>query len=343
MIAPMIFDEDEIRNLALDFPAELREEINEACDLINCQGWFDLVRGASRCNEDEVRQFYANLSGVAPKSEATHSTACELHWDGDDQFFTIAKFSRFAGVPTHEGMKLTTKQSWPRHSTDSFKAVFPGMKVTKKSQSTSLLSLKMRICHAFVIKNIMPRETDHDRVTMCDTLILGEVARKIMCDTAQYMVFQMQQSVKSTTTGLPFPHFVRPILNGLHLNPLAELNVVFEERFEAHHLHNLCDHANLSFVPPVAPPLLLPAPPVAKGKSVKTEGPSTSQEQGPLLRSKVDLALLDKIDALTTSVVDVKNELGELKIMLGEKLTELIASLQRRVPASVERDPPPQE
>ena len=64
----------------------------------------------------------------------------------------------------------------------------------------------------FVVKNIMPRETDHDRVTMCDTLILGEVARRIPCDTAQYMVFQMQQSVKSTTTGLPFPHYVRPIL-----------------------------------------------------------------------------------------------------------------------------------
>ena len=98
----------------------------------------------------------------------------------------------------------------------------------------------------------------------------------------------------------------------------------------------------MSYVSPVAPPLLLPAPPLAKGKSVKVEGPSTSQEQGPLLRSKVDLALLDKIDALTASVVDVKNELGDLKNLLGEKLSELIASLQRRVPASVERDPPPQ-
>ena len=191
-------------------------------------------------------------------------------------------------------MKLTTKQSWPRSSTDSFKAVFPGIKVSKKSQSTSLLSLKMRICHAFVIRNIMPRETDHDRVTMCDTMILGEVARKIMCDTAQYMVFQMQQSVKSTTTGLPFPHFVRPILVGLHLDPMAELNVLFEERFGVYHLNNLCDHANLSYIAPVAPPLALPAPPAAKGKGVKVEGPSTSHEQGPLLRSKVDLALLDR-------------------------------------------------
>ena len=73
------------------------------------------------------------------------------------------------------------------------------------------------------------------------------------------------------------------------------------------------------------------------------KGPSTSHEQGPLLRSKVDLALLDKIDALTTSVVDVKIELSALKTMLGEKLSELIASIQHRVPASVERDPPPQE
>ena len=75
---------------------------------------------------------------------------------------------------------------------------------------------------------------------------------------------------------------------------------------------------------------------------MKVEGASTSQEQGPLLRSKVDLALLDKLDVLTASVVDVKNELGELKNLLGEKLSELIASLQRRVPTSVERNPPPQ-
>ena len=55
------------------------------------------------------------------------------------------------------------------------------------------------------------------------------------------------------------------------------------------------------------------------------EGASTSQEQGPLLRSKVDLVLLGKMDDITSSVKDVKNELGELKIMLGEKLTELIS------------------
>ena len=107
----MIFDEDELRNLALDFSEEEREEINQACNLINFQGWFELTRGTSRANADEVRQFYTNLSGVAPKSEAAHSTACELHWDGDAQFFTIAKFSRYTKVPTHEGMKLTTKQS----------------------------------------------------------------------------------------------------------------------------------------------------------------------------------------------------------------------------------------
>ena len=156
------------------------------------------------------------------------------------------------------------------------------------------------------------------------------------------MIFQMQQSVKSTTTGLPFPHFVRPILVSLHLEPTSALDQVFDERFEAHHLYNLRDHANMSYVAPVLPPLMLPAPPVPKGKNVKAEGASTSQEQGPLLRSKVDLALLDKMDALTASVIDVKNELGELKSLLGEKLSELIASLQRRVPASDERDPPPQ-
>ena len=74
MIPLMIFDEDELRNLALDFSPEVREEINEACDLINLQGWFELAKGTSRANADEVRQFYANLSGVAPKTEAAHST-----------------------------------------------------------------------------------------------------------------------------------------------------------------------------------------------------------------------------------------------------------------------------
>ena len=188
----------------------------------------------------------------------------------------------------------------------------------------------------------MPREIDHDKVTMCDMLILGEVARKILCDTAQYMIFQIQQSVKSTTTGLSFPHFVRPILVNLHLAPTAELDQVFDQRFEAHHLYNLRDHANMSYVAPAQPQLLLPAPPVSKGKGVKVEGASTSQDQGQLLRSKVDLALLDKMDVLTASVMEVKNELGELKNMLGEKLSELIASLQRRVPVADVRDPPPQ-
>ena len=184
---------------------------------------------------------------------------------------------------------------------------------------------------------------------MCDTLILGEVARKRLYDTAQYMVFQMQQSVKSTTTGLPLPHLVRPILASLHIEPSAEPDHEFSQLFKAHHLHNLCDHANMSYVAPPPAQLLLPAPPTQKGKGIKAEGASTSQEQGPLLRSKVDLALLDKLDTLSTnvkdvtlSVTEVKNELGELKNLLGEKLSELIACLQSRVPSTEVRDPPPQ-
>ena len=83
----------------------------------------------------------------------------------------------------------------------------------------------------------------------------------------------------------------------------------------------------MRYVPPPLPQLCLPAPQPQRGKGVKVEGASTSQEQGPLLRSKVDLVLLEKMDDLTSSVKDVKNELGGLKNMLGVKLSELIACL----------------
>ena len=47
LIPPMIFDEDELRHLALDFTEEEWEEVNLACDLINFQGWFELARGTT--------------------------------------------------------------------------------------------------------------------------------------------------------------------------------------------------------------------------------------------------------------------------------------------------------
>ena len=195
----------------------------------------------------------------------------------------------------------------------------------------------------------MPRESDHDKVTMCDTLILNEVVKKRLCDTSQFMMFQMQQSVNSTTTGLPLPHLVRKILAHFYIEAAADPDHEFTQRFEAAHLHNLREHANMSYVPPAPPQLCLPAPPAQKGKGVKVEGASTSQEQGPLLRSKVDLVLLEKMDDLSSSVKEVmssvtavKNELEELKNLFGEKLTELIACLQSRVPAESLRDPPPQ-
>ena len=115
---------------------------------MNFQGWFELARAPTKANADEVRAFYKNLAGVPPKLNAGHSHACEVTWDGEEQYFSISNFTKITGVPTHEGLKLLNKQSWPRNSSESFKAVFPGLKVSKKSQSTESLSLTLRICHA---------------------------------------------------------------------------------------------------------------------------------------------------------------------------------------------------
>ena len=69
----------------------------------------------------------------------------------------------------------------------------------------------------------MPREKDHDKVTMCDTMILYELLEDRVVDTAQIMFFQLQQAIGSTTTGLPFPHLIKPLLSGLRLKPVYEM------------------------------------------------------------------------------------------------------------------------
>ena len=65
----------------------------------------------------------------------------------------------------------------------------------------------------------------------------------------------------------------------------------------------------MSYVAPPPPQLYLPAPPTEKAKGVKAVGASTSQEQGPLLWSKVDLALLDKLDILASDVKEVTSSI----------------------------------
>ena len=65
LISPLIYVEEECRHMALDF--DEREEIEAAYDLINFQGWFNLVPEATNANADQVRDFYTSLLAVPPK------------------------------------------------------------------------------------------------------------------------------------------------------------------------------------------------------------------------------------------------------------------------------------
>ena len=91
-------------------------------------------------------------------------------------FITLHQFTEILKLPTdEEGLKFHSKQNWPKRSTEALKCVFPHMNVDKRAHSTKELPLHLKIVHAFILKNIMPREKDHDKVTMCDTMILFEL------------------------------------------------------------------------------------------------------------------------------------------------------------------------
>ena len=82
-------------------------------------------------------------------------------------------------------------------------------------------------------------------------------------------------------------------------------------------------------------------PPAEKKKGMKKEGPSTSQAQKPLLRSGVDLELLNKMDSLNGNLSGLRGELTYLKDMLYERLSALITCLETSLTAVLKRDDPP--
>ena len=128
-------------------------------------------------------------------------------------------------------------------------------------------------------------------------MILFEMIEDRVVDTAQIMFFQLQQAIGSTTTGLPFPHLIRPLLSGLKLkfdDSLVE-DASFDMHFMPEDIDNLKYHANISYLPP-APPAMLSLPAPSSKKPVKDE-PSGSQPHKPLLRSGVDLEILSKLDS----------------------------------------------
>ena len=288
----------------------------------------------------QVREFYKHLSAISSKNPAPlHSSACQLWLGGRDVFLTLDQFTEITKLPTNEeGLKFHSKQNWPRRSTEALKCVFPHMTVEKKSHFTKDMPLFLRIVHSFIIKNVMPRERDHDKVTMCDTMILYEMLEDHLVDTAQIMFFQLQQAIASTTIGLPFPHLIRPLMTALKLKMDAALieDAVFNVHFMPHDIDNLKYHANISYVPPLPPKVLsLPAPSKDSKKHVKDEA-SGSQPHKPLLRSGVDLEILSKLDSLNGT-------LGELKDMLQERLTALITCLETSLSAVLKATPPAQD
>ena len=204
-----------------------------------------------------------------------YSSACQLWWGGRDRFFTLDEFTEILKLPTdEEGIKFHSKQNWPKRSTEALKRVFPHMGVEKRAHSTTDLPLHLRIVHAFILKNIMPRERDHDKVTMCDTMILYELIEDRLVDTAQIMFFQLQQAIGSTTTGLPFPHLIKPLMSALKLNMDESLveDAVFDMHFMPQDIDNLKFHANISYVPPAPPAMLsLPAPSRSEERRVGKE------------------------------------------------------------------------
>ena len=64
-------------------------------------------------------------------------------WDDEDAFFIVKQFAKFTGVPNNEGLKLSTKQNWPKGSSIAFTNVFPPISVKKKSQNVVELPLSL--------------------------------------------------------------------------------------------------------------------------------------------------------------------------------------------------------
>ena len=253
---------------------------------------------------------------------------------------TLDQFSEFTKIPsTEEGLKFHSKQNWPRRSTEALKRMFPHLTVEKRSHLTQDLPLFLRIVHSFIIKNLMPRERDHDKVTMCDKMILYEMLEDRLVDTAQIMFFQLQQAISSTTTGLPYPHLIIKLISGLKLkvDPAQTDDVTFAEHFMPQDIENLRDHANISYVPPPPPKVLrITAPSSQSAKKPVKEEPSASQVNKPLLRSGVDLEILSKLDSLNTN-------LSELKDMLHERLSALISCMESSLTAVLKAAPPAQD
>ena len=124
------------------------------------------------------------------------------------------------------------------------------------------------------------------------------------------MIYFLIKGFYYPTTGLPFPHLIRPLLSGLRLkfdDSLVE-DAFFEDALLPEDIDKLKYHANISYIPPAPPAMLsLPAPSSSK-KPVKDE-PSGSQPHKPLLRSGVDLEILSKLDSLNGTLGELKQKL----------------------------------
>lgn len=285
-LEPMIFDE----TVWLSYKAEFGVE--QAYDRMELQGWFQLEPDTSYADIAMVRKFYKSLQAVPPLEPDTPSVMTQFLWDDRPRFLSVEDFASFIGMQTGVGLRLHQKKNWPPGASDVLLTVFEKHVNRKGPLFTKDLPLWKRVIHAFIVKNVMPRHENFDRVTICDTMIMAEVIKGNLVDTAQIMFYQMQCAIHSTTAPLPFPHLVKKIIQGLGLSYQSESEVAFNNHFLPRHIKLLDEYANIEYKEPLS---ALPPP-------SKASPAAASISSRPGLRSGDTSELLHSVQKLDESV-----------------------------------------